>query len=67
LLVSRNVSKSALTQRLNHRFREDGRAARSDWSGDVTVGVAVGAPAERDFASLLHQADEDMYERRRPS
>lgn len=56
-----------LSARLNQHFLVHGRANTGEWSGDVTVGIAVAPATDEDFESLLERADLDMYERRRPA
>jgi diguanylate cyclase (GGDEF)-like protein len=64
--IGRDASVSAFRGRLTEHFVTVGRAQREDWSGDVTVGVAVAAADAATFDELLERADADMYDRRRP-
>jgi diguanylate cyclase len=63
--IGDEASAPAFQGRLNEHFVTVGRAQREDWSGDVTVGVAVADAASATFDELLEGADADMYDRRR--
>lgn len=64
--IGKDASGPAFQGRLNEHFVTVGRAQREDWSGDVTVGVAVADADAATFDELLERADADMYDRRRP-
>lgn len=64
--VGSDSESEELSERLNRYFLTQGRASTGEWSGDVTVGIAVAQQPDESFESLLERADMDMYERRRP-
>ena len=58
------IEADSLSDRLNSHLKAHGLAQRRDWSGDVTVGVAVAFASEQDFTAMVRAADAEMYARR---